>query len=81
MGHKEALDAALKVAELVAEKGEEMMMAQHAEIERLQALNAELVAALKRMMEIAEEAMPDSYFQSDSRVNASQIALKKAQSQ
>lgn len=37
-----------------------------------------MVDALKGMMEIAEMAMPDSYFQEDSRVNKAREALARA---
>ncbi len=40
----------------------------------------DMYEALKGMMEIAELAMPDTYFQSDSRVNKTRQALAKAES-
>lgn len=39
--------------------------------------NGEIQKALEGMLHIAEMAMPDSYFQSDSRVKRAQKLLKK----
>lgn len=41
----------------------------------LLAAGPELRDALKGLMEIAEQAMPDTFFQTDSRVNAARNAL------
>ena len=38
--------------------------------------NRELIIALEGLMDIAETAMPDSYFQSDKRVAAGREAVK-----
>lgn len=38
----------------------------------------ELLEALHGLMSIAEDAMPDTYFQTDSRVNAARAAIAKA---
>lgn len=47
-------------------------------IKRLRVSNAELVAALRGMLEIAGQAMPESFFASDSRVTAARAAIEKA---
>ncbi len=39
----------------------------------------ELLAAMQGLMEIAETAMPDTFFASDSRVNAARAAIAKAE--
>ncbi|KKL48117.1 hypothetical protein LCGC14_2328730 [marine sediment metagenome] len=39
----------------------------------------DMYEALKGMMEIAEMAMPDTFFQSDSRVNAVRQAIARAE--
>lgn len=51
----------------------------HLEFANLIAAAPRMYEALKGMMEIAEMAMPDTYFQTDSRVNATRQALSLAE--